>query len=67
MKAAVALLLLVMAFALLFLASHAVATAREDAVAATARAERAEKLLTHCLNGGWFNSSAGVLNCGRAL
>lgn len=34
---------------------------------ATSRAEQAEKCLAHCMNGGWFNSAAGVLNCGRVL
>lgn len=47
------------------------ATAAEAASykAACDRAARvaAEAHLAHCLNGGWFNSSTGVINCGRAL
>lgn len=48
------------------------AAAAADASAHAAAHDRADRVtaeanLAHCLNGGWFNSSAGVLNCGRAL
>jgi hypothetical protein len=60
-------LLLALAVAYVVVARNDEATAVESAARDHAARVAAEANLAHCLNGGWFNSSVGVINCGRAL
>lgn len=65
----VATLVLLIAFlsALVFCSWNDAQASASDAKRAEASTKQAEANLAHCLNGGWFNSSVGVIGCGRAM
>lgn len=61
------LLLLIWTSVMLFIVAGEVKSLNERLTASETARIKAEASLAHCMNGGWFNSTVGVLNCGRAL